>query len=64
MSTPPDEGQVVVPIGPGYVLGMYKVRGGVITVTTIHGGKSAELGGLPPDHVARLMVRELARDAG
>jgi hypothetical protein len=64
VSTPADDGQVVVPIGRGYVLGMYKVRGGMITVTTRYGRKSAELGDLPPDHVARLMVRELARDAG
>jgi hypothetical protein len=43
---------------------MYKVQDGVITVTTIHGRKSAELGDLLPADHARLIVRELARDAG
>jgi hypothetical protein len=59
-----NQGQVVVFIGRGHALGMYRVCSGTITVTTRHGRKSAELGDLPPDHAARLMVRELARDAG
>jgi hypothetical protein len=58
-----DHGQVVVLSGRRHVLGIYRVCNGTITVTTRHGRKSAELGELPPDHLARTLVRELAENA-
>jgi len=57
-----NEGEVVVEINGSPVLGKYNVWRGTITVTTIHGIKKAVVGALPPDHLARIMVRELAQD--
>jgi hypothetical protein len=58
-----DQGEVIVEVGGSPVLGKYAVSSGTITVTTIHGPKSAAVGDLPPTVQARLIVRELARIA-
>jgi hypothetical protein len=58
-----NQGDVVVEIDGSPILGRYNVRGDTITVTTIHGRKSAEVGNLPPAHLARIIVQELAQDA-
>jgi hypothetical protein len=55
-----NQGEVVVEVDGSPILGKYTVWAGTITVTTIHGRKSAELGSFPPAHLARTLVRELA----
>jgi len=44
------------------VTGTYVVWSGWITVTSEDGSKQAELGRLPPDVLARLLLRELVAD--
>ena len=68
MSTPPrgnilNEGHVTVEVDGSSIMGIYNLLAGTLTVTTIHGTKKAVLGRLPADHLARIMVRELAQDA-
>ena len=45
------------------VTGTYVVWNGFITVTSEAGIKQAELGRLPPDVLARLLLRELMADS-
>jgi hypothetical protein len=58
-----NEGAVVVEVDGSPINGGFNVWGGIITVVTIHGVRKAVVGALPPDRLARIMVRELARDA-
>ena len=37
----------------------YRVEGGVVTVTTISGRKSTQVGGSTAEFVARMLLREL-----
>ena len=41
--------------------GDFEVRGRVVTVTTSYGTKSTQVGGSPPDVVAKTLLRELVR---
>ena len=50
-------------IGGRKVSGIYSTWAGMVTVTTSNGSsKTAQLGDLPPDHLARIMLRELVGD--
>lgn len=40
----------------------YNVSKGVITVSTGLDSKSTQVGGLPPEHLAKLLLRELIRE--
>jgi hypothetical protein len=42
-----NQGEVVVEVDGSPILGKYTVWAGTITVTTIHGRKSADSGGFP-----------------
>jgi hypothetical protein len=57
----PIQGEVILEIDGSPILGKYKVSGGTITVTSTHGRKSAEVGGLPAIDLARTIVYELSR---
>ena len=43
--------------------GSYRVRRGILTVTTLYGEKSTQVGGLAPEALARIPLLELV-DAG
>jgi hypothetical protein len=58
-----NEGAVVLEVDGSLIHGSFNVWAGIITVVTIHGVKKAVVGALPPDHLARIMVRKLAVDA-
>jgi hypothetical protein len=58
-----NQGEVVVEIDGSPILGKYSIRGGNITVTTVHRRKTSVIGSLPPAHLARIIVRDLAHDA-
>jgi hypothetical protein len=42
--------------------GSWCVDGGMVTVRTANGSKSAQVGGLPPESLARLLMWELAHE--
>jgi len=39
--------------------GSWAVIDGILTVRTAHGTKSAQIGGMPPEYLARVLMREL-----
>jgi hypothetical protein len=41
--------------------GRYEVSDGMVTAQCAHGEKCTQQGGLPADHVARLLLSEMAR---
>jgi len=43
--------------------GTYTVKDGSITVRSVHGKKSTQVGGMTPKALAKIMLRELADDA-
>ncbi len=40
--------------------GRYIIHNGMVTVSSFFGQKSAQVGGLPPEHLAQMLLRELA----
>ena len=44
------------------IIGWYRKFGKELTVNTAHGGKTAPLVGLNPEYLAKLLLRELARE--
>jgi hypothetical protein len=48
-------------IGDRRVHGLYRVEHGILTVTYEGREKSTQLGGMPPETLARQLLRELAR---
>jgi hypothetical protein len=44
------------------VRGWYSIHDGMVTVSTGFGRKSAQIGGSPPDVLARTLLRELAAE--
>ncbi|MDR4306559.1 hypothetical protein IHQ68_08010 [Chelatococcus sambhunathii] len=47
------------------ISGSYQVKDGLITVTADAGGsKTTQLGGTPVETLAKMLMRELAREAG
>lgn len=44
--------------------GAWAVVDGILTVNTANGSKSAQIGGMPPDTLARLLMQELEHEQG
>ncbi|MGA9083697.1 MAG: hypothetical protein WB390_14700 [Pseudolabrys sp.] len=44
------------------ITGWYRKFGKELTVNTSHGSKTAPLAGLNPEYLAKLLLRELARE--
>lgn len=44
--------------------GSYRKVGKAVTVNTLHGSKTAPLIGLTPVYLAKMLLRELAREGG
>lgn len=44
--------------------GSFCLHNGLLTVKTPFGSKAAQIGGLPPKVLARIMLREIAEDGG
>ena len=42
--------------------GSYNVKRGVVTVSTLKGHKSTQVGGSPPEVIARMLLRELVSE--
>lgn len=40
----------------------YTVKNGMITVTAAHGHKTTQVGGSPPEALAKMLLRELIRE--
>jgi hypothetical protein len=53
---------VSIAIDGRIVSGTYSTWAGMITVKALRGSKTAQIGNLPPKYLARVMLRELARD--
>jgi hypothetical protein len=51
-------------IASGQYSAGYEVTGGMVTVTSVFGAKSAQLGRLPVEVLARMLLREQIADAG
>jgi hypothetical protein len=45
-----------------YGNGSWAVIDGMVTVRTPDGTKSAQIGGIPPEYLARVLMRELAAE--
>jgi hypothetical protein len=57
-----NEHQVSIEFAGRLVTGTYSVWAGTITVRTVLGSRSADLGIFPPVALARIMLRDLARE--
>jgi hypothetical protein len=53
---------VTVEVGGRTYTGSYEVSGRVITVRTAHGSRATQVGGTPPDTMAKMLLRELIRE--
>jgi hypothetical protein len=59
---PPQIWEVVTAECDGKTIkGSYRKIGNMVTVKTLHGSKTTQLGGLTPDYLAKMLLRELAR---
>lgn len=58
----PTRHQIAVELNGTSILAWYYVERGFVTVETDTGTKSAALHPLGPDHLARMLVRELAQE--
>ena len=45
-----------------YGNGSWCIDGGMVTVRTPDGSKSAQIGGMPPEYLAKVLMRELAAE--
>jgi hypothetical protein len=53
---------VEIEFGGRTVSGFYRVKRGLISVSTSQGSKATQVGGSPPESLARVMLRELAKE--
>jgi hypothetical protein len=58
-STPAQWSNVVYGEGEHRLEGRYKIESGMITVTCVLGTKTTQVGGTPPDSLARLILSEM-----
>ena len=42
--------------------GWFKTSGGVLTVHTLYGSKSTQIGGMTPEVLAQMLLRELVKE--
>jgi hypothetical protein len=56
---PSEPKSVVITKDKKEYFGMYRVERGAVTVTTLHGRKSAQIGGSTDEDVATKLLREL-----
>ena len=54
--------EISVAVGDRIIRGWYLSRRGMVTVTSEFGEKTTRIGGVPPESLARTMLRELLVD--
>jgi hypothetical protein len=58
----PMSNPITIEVNGQSVNGRYTVRGGMITVSTIHGSKTTQVGNMNTEALAKMLLRELVEE--